>query len=214
MTAPLTERGILISPDEILLLSEKVGENKFLKRHHVFTKWISGFIEVAKSKEVFPRNARLLNGQTPKEMGLYLNYFYWRLIEEFVRPNLKLLPEGSIKVNHYKIAAATEYIVMKYLPFEDDIGNPITTLNADFAFHIALQILFSWNINKDKIEVSVIRDLIINNEPTEKFITEHKTWLNCGHVTASQYIIFSNMQTMRLFHYWFRSPKDGDFKNY
>lgn len=210
----MSNRKVQISEEELVQLSQKVGAEKFLKRQKEFVYWLNSFIETAKNKNSFPPNSRLLQEMNVEEMGFYLNYFYWQWTEDFVK---KVLRDGAIqedvRVNHYKIAATIEFVVMKYLPFEDEKGEPIRELNAEFAFHIALQILFAWNLEKEKIDPAVIKELLINNKPTKEFIDEHKTWLKY-HAIANQFIIFSNMQTMRLFHYWFREPKDDNFSSH
>ncbi|MEO8147605.1 MAG: hypothetical protein ABI723_08215 [Bacteroidia bacterium] len=202
-----------ISEEELLNLSSKVGHEKFLKRQKEFVFWIDSFISTSKSKGTFPDTARLLHNMNIEEAALYLNYFYWLWTEEFVKKVLKDSTNGEVKVNHYKIAATIEFVVMKYLPFDDEKNEVLKNLNGDFAFHVALQILFAWNLEKENIPAKVIRDLLTNNTPTKEFILEHKTWLR-HHAIAHQYVIFSNMQTMRLFHYWFRDPKDETFSSY
>ncbi len=206
----MPDRKVYISEEEILFLSDKVNKEKFLKRQKEFSFWTNSFITAAKGKNIFPVNARLLQDMNVEEMALYLNYFYWQMIEEFVKKVLRDGTNGDIRINHYKIAATIEFIVMKYLPFEDDKGIPLKDLNADFAFHIALQILFSWNLEKDKIDSLAIKELLTDNKPTLDFIEEHKTWLR-HYSIANQFIILSNMQTLRLFHYWFRDPKGNEF---
>lgn len=207
----MSDRKVLISEEELLNLSNKVGTDKFLKRQKEFLYWINSFIEPAKAKGSLPAGYRFIQDMNVQEIALYLNFFYWQWIESYVKKVLIDSSNGDVRVNNYKIAATIEFVVMKYLPFEDSNGEPLMELNADLAFHIALQFLFAWNLEQDNISVTVIKELLTNNKPTKEFLDEHKKWLRY-HASGNQIVIFSNMQTMRLLHYWFRDPKDDTFQ--
>lgn len=203
-------RDTLIDAEVIFSLASRVGHHKFLKRQNDFVFWLNSFISSAKSKGILKNNDRLMQNMEVKEMALYLNYHYWNIIEHFVKKHLQEGHSEPKRVNHYKIAATIEFIVMTYLPFENEDNLPLPAANVGLAFHISLQILFAWNLEKDNITSTVIKELLMNNKPTKDFIEEHKTWLQ-HHANSSQFVIFSNMQTMRLFHYWFREPKEEGF---
>ncbi len=184
-------------------MSDMVGESKFIARYENFREWLSSFMETVQKNGIFAKQIRLKNKMTTEEMAMYLNYAYWDKVTDFVKPHLKDTKSKKVRINHYKIAATLEYIIMWFTPFVDEHNDPADELNCDFAFHLSLQILFAWNLEKDKIDLEKLRKFMKNDGPTREFIEEHKIWLRY-HCENNPYLIFSNMQTMRLFHYWFR----------
>ena len=108
-----------------------------------------------------------------KSISTLINNFYWRIVEEYIRPKMKH-PEG--RIDFHKIIAATEYsiVALNLLRYEDfetknligKVDEETSELNADFAMHVALR-MFE-------------RLFRISSRPIShrgNFIREHKTWL-------------------------------------
>lgn len=192
-------KNIEILPEEIVLLAKKVKEEKFLKRYEAFEKWIEQFMEAGNHEKNLPDDIQLLNNMTVAEMAMFLNYFYWQTVENFVKPNF-LRMNNEVRINHYQTAATIEYIIMRHQPFENTKGEPLKEVNARMALFITLQIIFTWSF-KEADKKFDFRELIEKRHLRE-FITEHLAWLQY-HAISHPSLIFSNMQTLRLLAYLF-----------
>jgi hypothetical protein len=205
-----------ISQEEFTALINKMGDGgelAFKKRHSECKQWIEDFISATSAYGIYPTNTRLINGYDIDKASFTLTFLYFSMVEQFVRLHLI---SGDV-INHYKIASTTEFIIMKFPPFElsnGTVNDEMLKLNADFAFFVAIQIIIDWNINKTDFSISLVKNLIETDENTREFIAEHKAWLQNNLPITYQSVIFSNMQTMRLLHYWLREPKDAAFKAY
>lgn len=189
-------------PVEYSLLLNKVGSFKFLRREKNYSDWVENFIKLASAKGKFPHNAHIRKNASNLEIGIALNLNYWNVLEGFVRANLLKEDGKDVIINHYKIAATSEHIIMAYKPFVDASNNPLNSLNAEFAFYVTLQILFNWNIETEEIDITKVITLPDKKE-TKEFIQEHLSWLE-HHAAGQRIIILSNMQTIRFLHYWIK----------
>jgi hypothetical protein len=195
-----------ITQKEILFMQNAIGEEKYLKRQEAFIHWLNRFSILAKEQKVIDGNFFFRVENKCEETGILINYLYWNLFKQYIKEHLKTISVND-RINHYKIAAASEFIVMMHFPFVDKQGKGINLVNAKFASFIALQFLFNWNLDKD-LDSKTIKALSDENDTvTMDFFEEHEQWL-CYHGKDNNCVIFSNMQTMRLLHYWFSQPKN------
>ncbi len=154
-----------------------------------------------------------------------LNETYWFIAETFVRPRIQDLSidDEQRNINRFKIISATEFSVISVLPFIEksstesdessdffDENEEVRTINAKFAWFIAISIMNSWHIDnskqsnqnhysKDNIKtIANYKD--INNEKGLTIQEEHINWLTYFNRSGS-FPIFSNSQFWRMFEY-------------
>ncbi len=98
--------------------------------------------------------------------------------------------EPKSKVNIYKIVSGTELAIVRVSPIEHDEMDEKSVLNAQLAFFVGFNILFSWaGYDNNKA------DYLFKN--LSDFVTEHLTWLELLNPQV-QYPYLSNAQTWRL----------------
>lgn len=211
-------RNRKISNESIIwLIQYKVKDvYKYVRRQDDFKLWINHFIKDAKRRRSYPKNARLMGGANVHEVSVALNFHYWSCIEEYMRPNLlkKPNPEES-RLNRYKIAAVIEYIVMREGPFENTKRpyKPLVDLNARFCIFLVSQLLLAWEYPGEKKDKLPVNKNIHNNKNIMEYIDEHKVWLS-KHILCHQGVVYSSMQTIRLFHCLLHAKIDRRFIPY
>lgn len=140
--------------------------------------------------------------------AIILNDLYWRVVNEYIKPTVKLDNNESL-IHFYKIISASEITVMYVLPlkFKNNIKSEkkIKRVNAEFAFFVSLNILFNWEIeglpkldDKKLAKILNYKETISKNDSYPKtFTEEHITWLETLNTAAPPPILL-NSQTWRM----------------
>lgn len=179
-------------------MSEK--KEKQAKRLKEFSAWIDQFTESSKTEGqdlVFIENAAEI-----------LNDIYWVLIEDYIRPLVKdgddeLNADGENNVSRFKIISTTELTIIQVQPIKEDDEKAERSLNALFAYWVALNILKSFTPNIKEETIDFIDNYKEEIEGIDKALLQsiqedHLTWLELVDPVLSIPII-SNAQTWRLY---------------
>lgn len=173
----------------------------FVDRQRMFCQYITDFNQALDEGQI---KYVLLDNKDVSNVAAYLSYHYLYLTFGYTK---KHMVEPGGKINNYKIAAGTEFTIMRRPIYLGSSGELDLELNAKFANYCMSRLVFSWNseLNLDEVD-----RLYLENTPTRNFIEEHIAWLMLPW-RWDQSLIFSNMQTIRLFYYWLRGTKRDDF---
>ncbi len=191
------------------------SESVKAKRQRTIETWLAQFEEEKKSGLPAPIHYTTLVANTAK----LLNDWYWMRLENDVLPYLEAENGNGTIANRYKIAACTELCVMELLPIQAPDTALRLSLNAELAHYMALNILFSWDLDDASSTPSPgdptsVKDAVFFQKsyhdqlPTlferteiQEFIREHITFLVKWEPQFG-FPIFISADILKLFHWY------------
>jgi hypothetical protein len=176
--------------------TKRLGEAQN-KRLREWKAWLDIFKKQTPTKFTYIPNAALL-----------LNYLYWTLVEDYLRPLFKPDEDGTQHFSPYMIISAIEITVMMTEPVVYlTESQKEKRLNASLALFIAMQIMECWDFGektkvgpKELLEVSLYKESMGQGQKYPvSFAAQHLTWLEHLNVAVEKPILL-NAQCWRLFH--------------
>lgn len=136
-------------------------------------------------------NQDLLEIEYKSDSVNLINDLYWRYADEIIR--LKL---DSKRIQHFKIIACTELVVLIISPIQHKEPNYEKLLNSRLALFISLEILVNWHQNDVDFKEY---ERVFNDDDIKQIVEEHMNWL---YQTDPNFYnpIFANGQFWRLFY--------------
>ena len=167
------------------------------KRLQEWKAWLNIFKKEAPQAFTYIPNAAIL-----------LNYLYWTLVEDYLRPFFKPGENGKQHFSPYMIISTIEITVMMTEPVicSKEPQNE-KRLNACLAWFIAMQIMESWDYGEPvKIKPDDLSKVALYKENMGEqqkypvtFAAQHLVWLEHLNVSVEKPILL-NAQCWRLFH--------------